>query len=169
MFRESGWGGGNSDRYLKSLHSRTMSIPENGMLNNTKSQCSISHLFCIRLYTRQTSVWPTSSHMTSSRSIHFNTCVCWLEISVRPTSRYWHILLHKKTRKKKNKTRENKKEKRKTRIKKNKRMKWKISLIDFCFLDCFNDFKCVCGGVLLNCFFFLVITVRGKKRLQIYY
>ena len=34
------------------------------------------------------------SHDPSS-TIHFNCCVCWQEIRVRPTSRYRYILLHK--------------------------------------------------------------------------
>ena len=35
-----------------------------------------------------------SSHVNTSSTIHFNTCICSLEIRVRTTSRYRHIVLH---------------------------------------------------------------------------
>ena len=49
---------------------------------------------CVYASVSQTSVWPTSSHVNPSSTIHFNTCVCWLEIRVRPKNRYTFILLH---------------------------------------------------------------------------
>ena len=54
------------------------------------------------LYCRQTSIWPiyistTSGSVNSSSTIHFNTCVCWLEIHVQITrvaiSTFFHITL----------------------------------------------------------------------------
>ena len=97
---------GNFGWYLKSLHSRLMLKTEYGMLNNTLLQCYISPLFCIRicLSSRLTTfVRPLSNSFiyppllvmwTPVAQIHFNTCVCWLEICVRTTSLYRYILLH---------------------------------------------------------------------------
>ena len=57
---------------------------------------------CLSLFslvTCHTSVLPiyilnTFCHVNSRSTIHFNTCVCWLEIRVWPMSWYWYILLH---------------------------------------------------------------------------
>ena len=56
-------------------------------------------LFFANALWRQTFVWPvyisaTSSHVNSSRTIHFNSRVCWQKIRVRTTSWYRYILLH---------------------------------------------------------------------------
>ena len=68
-----------------------------GMLNNNHSPCYISHVFCIlrmhaSLYSSQVKPLtdpficpPLQSHFNSSSTIHFNTCVCWLEIRVQIT------------------------------------------------------------------------------------
>ena len=81
----------------------------------TLAQCRILSIECERstitryvtfhitsltsLISGQTSYWPiyistTSSHVNSSSTIHFNTCVCWLEIRVRPKSPYLYIPLY---------------------------------------------------------------------------
>ena len=66
-------------------------------------QPSYAERLCIRTFlssvVSQTSDWPiyistTSSHVKSSNTIHFNTCVCQLEICVWTTSRNKRILLH---------------------------------------------------------------------------
>ena len=73
---------------VKSPKADWSSNTEYGMQNNTHSQYNISHLFCISLVSSV--IWPiyistTSSLVNSSSTIHFNTCVCWLEIRVQIT------------------------------------------------------------------------------------
>ena len=48
----------------------------------------------VRLLTDSFYISTTSSHVNSSSTIHFNTCVSGLKIRVRTMSRYRYILLH---------------------------------------------------------------------------
>ena len=91
---------GNFGWYRKSLHSHTMPNTESGMLNNANLQCYISHLFCICTYLslviRPLSdqfIYPPLLVMWIPVAQSISTLVCWLQIHVRSTSRYWYIPL----------------------------------------------------------------------------
>ena len=81
-------------RYSKTFH-RILCIK----CQTIQTRNFIFHIYFAYARFSPSDFWPicistTSSNLNPSCSIHFSTCICGLEISIRPTSRHQHFLLH---------------------------------------------------------------------------